>query len=975
MDEAGYQLSGLFGYFWSPMRGLVFCSGNENALIYPNSSYRSKIFYTNDGGVTWLSANVNCTGGLGGGSWGRMLMWNDSTGWLTNLPANISCKTTDSGKTWLQLNTNGGDDVYLDAKDSVQFLIDAMAISKMTDSIWIKSSYFRTGPWTFAVTKDAGNTWATHGISSNPESSGIFASPSWGLVFTGHEAGVPLVSRDSGSTWSVIPQLLQLQWPNSTTGDVEGGLKSAYMQLDVYGSERGLYRSIDSGKTWENIGGPSNHNDTRFCVIDCNGAEVVAFDDSGGIWLTTDGGDGAVTYENAHPKFSSNPVLAVSPLCQSIINGFRIYNDHCDSIVILSLTVLDTNDAGVRAGALGLDSVPTFPLTMKSGADDSLLFHWNPLGTFLSDTLRVNVHYFSQTTHTTGDTILTIIGKSNPIAPQLSSRVTSVDFVPISTCSSRDTTITFTNPGCAPDTITALALSGSGFTGPKDSLPIIVPPGDSVSLAVSFLPPDSGSFQSQLGLHVTSMGLTENPVVTLSGKAMQGLGILDVRNTSIAAGSFSFCAGDTTITDTIANTGCDTLVISKLSFSGDTAFSLVSASGDSLLAPGTVRVFTFTFAPRAKGAHAATLAFHSQNIVNDPGHDTVIALAGTGLPGTTILSADTTTRNFGALYACESRDITITLYNPGCDTLVVDSASVTNGSFATDAIFPVIILPGDSVTVPVHLTSTGTTLSTITSAVTFFSNANQGSSTATVPMQASIIQPAQLHLALSQPQSGENRDMVTFYLTLTGTGNDSAVNAITFNLMHNNDLLSFLSASGVTVTGTGGTPALQVQHILISPLLFKEGAGGGWADTIGSLTFQVYLTDSTETPLTLSNISFNNSLNLPNDCIASIDDASSGFTYTYQCGEQIIQDAMNSIPFSITSIVPNPAQNEITISGAGLQSTTVALYDVLGREQDVRGTSLQNGVSLDVSNIPSGNYYLRMSESGFVQTRKIAIER
>ena len=126
------------------------------------------------------------------------------------------------------------------------------------------------------------------------------------------------------------------------------------------------------------------------------------------------------------------------------------------------------------------------------------------------------------------------------------------------------------------------------------------------------------------------------------------------------------------------------------------------------------------------------------------------------------------------------------------------------------------------------------------------------------------------------------------------------------------------------------------------PLLFKEGAGGGWADTIGSLTFQVYLTDSTETPLTLSNISFNNSLNLPNDCIASIDDASSGFTYTYQCGEQIIQDAMNSIPFSITSIAPNPAQNEITITGTGMQSTTLELYDVLGRERDVRSTSLQN---------------------------------
>jgi hypothetical protein len=535
----------------------------------------------------------------------------------------------------------------------------------------------------------------------------------------------------------------------------------------------------------------------------------------------------------------------------------------------------------------------------------------------------------------------------------------------------KDTSIVFTNNGCAPDTITSLTLTGTGFTGPNDTLPIIVPPGDSVTLRYTFVPPDSGAFTGQASLIVVSIGLTENPSVGLSGNGVQGLGILDVRSTSLQAGSFSFCTGDTTITDTISNTGCDTLVISNINFAGDTAFSLVSVSGDSLLLPGATRVFQFTFAPRVKGAQSSTLTFHSRNIVNDAGHDTTITLAGIGLGGIKILSANTSLRNFGALYECETRDTTITLSNTGCDTLVVDHDSLSNGTFVTDTTFPLTILQNDSVSIRISLVANP---ADTTDTRYIFSNANTGDSIITIPLTLRLIPPAQLVLDLSPSDTATDGDTVTCYVLLEGQVPAGVISGLHFDITHNDDLLTYESANGITETGTGGTPALQVLH-------FSAGSQAGsltYADTIGTITFQVYLSDSSFTPLTLSNVSFTNSLELAANCIASITDSGASFTYLYRCGEPLIQDAMLGIlPFSIQSIVPNPAENEIEISVLGGVPATqlqIEMYDALGRRQDVRSTSLQGGISLDVTNVPSGIYFIRVSSGGYVESRSVVVQ-
>ena len=109
------------------------------------------------------------------------------------------------------------------------------------------------------------------------------------------------------------------------------------------------------------------------------------------------------------------------------------------------------------------------------------------------------------------------------------------------------------------------------------------------------------------------------------------------------------------------------------------------------------------------------------------------------------------------------------------------------------------------------------------------------------------------------------------------------------------------------------------------------------------------------------------------------------------CADTLLLDAMEGKPlFTIQSIVPNPAQSEITVrvvsADPGGQVAAVGdhhaigyeLFDALGESSisgiyntDVRSTSLR----IDVSSLPAGTYYLRLSENGYVETRKVAIAR
>ncbi len=625
-----------------------------------------------------------------------------------------------------------------------------------------------------------------------------------------------------------------------------------------------------------------------------------------------------------------------------------------DSVVFHPDSVQFTDITFMNSGTFIPDSTPKdFPISFKPS---------------IADTERGNIFIYwfdGETRHT--DTIPTQgVGVTDTRTFAI-----HADTLSIRMCDSTTGTITITNTTCGTLTLDSLSLPNGVVFGPglNPALPIVLASGGSDSLIVHLALGRAGSTDLRVGdtalQAIASMQFTEHgsssdfdTTLMLNVHVGRGIPAVTLSTPSLNFGSVTTCGQSVTLPVVLSSTACDTLTCSgavpALPYTLTKSFL-------SSVPVGVSDTALVTFTPTATGQFNDTLT-----ITTNAGMETV-PLQGVGIAGAKVLSVDTSLRDFGALYACQSRDTTILLRNTGCDTLIVDSGNVTNGSYVTDANYPIILPPDSSATVQVSLAADSAGMS---GTLEFFSNANQGNSMVTIPLTASIIPPAHLELALSPSDTATAGSVVRCYVILEGKVPTGAISGLHFDITHNDDLLTYESASGVTMLGTGGTPALQV-------LQFSAGSPAGsltYADTIGTITFRVYLSDSSYTPLTLSNVSFTNSLELAANCVASIADSGASFTYLYSCGEPLIQDGMlGTLPFVITGIVPNPAQDEITVQLSGNEQPEIEMYDALGRGQDVRSTSLQSGVLLDVSNVPSGIYFLRLSMDGYMESRSIVI--
>jgi hypothetical protein len=221
-------------------------------------------------------------------------------------------------------------------------------------------------------------------------------------------------------------------------------------------------------------------------------------------------------------------------------------------------------------------------------------------------------------------------------------------------------------------------------------------------------------------------------------------------------------------------------------------------------------------------------------------------------------------------------------------------------------------------------------------------------------------------------------DTIDIPVYLNGNATLSGVTLATASLALNSEVLepiAFIpSLAGVSLAGplsySGGTGTEGTETV---PLQINNLQLNG-ETMIGTLRCIIYLSDSLQTSVSLASASITSD---DPRCLALSTSTDAVTISITGCGDSTLARFMQTgSPFTIESIVPNPAQNKITVDLSRKSEAPIVydLFDELGRSW-FHGLISGLQTSFSVTSLASGSYYIRVSTDGYVQTQKIQIER
>ncbi len=338
-----------------------------------------------------------------------------------------------------------------------------------------------------------------------------------------------------------------------------------------------------------------------------------------------------------------------------------------------------------------------------------------------------------------------------PGAPSPATATVTFD-VPVAVgATAQSAPLTETNGGVGPLTIQTLTnaadftASGSCVT----ALPVVLAPGQSCQVVVTFAPGANTPTNTPLNETITIATDAGNITITARGTAI-GPGIL-INPTVLNFGVQPLNATSQQHFVTVTNTGQVALTISTIvsggTNPGDFAFPVPNVTppgppcvNGTVLQPNAICALTAQFTPSAAGARSATITLTDNSPV--AGSTQVITLQGTGTVPT--ISLSTNSINFGGIAPnSTSGPQTITVTNTGLATLTVSNVSLggTNpGNFSlasgTTCIDTTVQLNASCAVV---VTFTPNSTNSFTASVSITSNASNGTQTVTLTGSGAVV--------------------------------------------------------------------------------------------------------------------------------------------------------------------------------------------------------------------------------------------
>ncbi len=933
-------------------------------FIGTDDGVNEKLWKTTDGGITW-NPKLNQPHQ---GTWfyPSSVSFKDSLHGWCSLYGGIY-ETRDGGQTWIQILADTGlFTVYYCPYNSYiykgpitsEYSTDEGATWRMFDSRNIDVGYMMNangvgvathyGPYaSYLITRDFGKTWLDLGYQMFEAFQGI-SIPGTNIFFVVHDSDWWSQLSD---VWGLNPSGMGgggggsgYLNPRTSTGCIAGTLCELYVQ-----TSDGIVVSTDSGWNWTFIGGPGNLVDTRFFV---KGEDVYAGDEFGGLWHLNQ----EALAPSLQTALNEDTIeLGNFNNCSKYDTSFSLANLlTCDDIVIDSI-YMGTSPAIIPT------SVPSGFHALKIGMADTIKLHFNPIGdtSFLSS-VNVVAQLDSQ------KYVFHIPVRASSYTNR-NALIYPHDTLHAQACVDSVSFLQFTNNGCHPlviDSISTppdLSISSSNFPRRIDSGTII---------GIHLNSSQSGDRNESLTVYyhiyngVDTLHL--DSTLTILVEISPGIPTASFSTSSLDFGMVSTCGGSATLPVVLSSTGCDTLTCNATAPS--TPF-LLAKSFSSALPVGMLDTALVTFTPTQPGAFYDTIV-----ITTNAGIDTV-PIRGLGVPGLVSLNVPATTLSLPQVIAgCYGDTLLFSFSNAGCASITIDSVTGLTLPFSSSPISNLPLATGDTATFNIYYTPSLAGSQSETTHI-YYHGPDGVEHDTVVTIAATAIEPPNVSVFLKPGSlSAVSQGMVSIPVYAVSTTSATGVGDISFRLDLRTDLLT--PESIVSPIVGSGTAPLQTDA---NGTTFNVTLPAGFtisSDTIlATVSCRAYVTDTIATTINLTSASSSDGRA---QCLSFTSGGNESFTFVPECGTtELTHYLATGSVFSILSIVPNPAQNEIRVSVTGLtvSGMGVELFDMLGRQQDAKPTLLPNEIVVDVSSIPAGAYYLRLAASGYVQTRKVSIER
>ncbi len=215
-------------------------------------------------------------------------------------------------------------------------------------------------------------------------------------------------------------------------------------------------------------------------------------------------------------------------------------------------------------------------------------------------------------------------GPTGPPVPDIAANPGSLSFGPVVTGESGSASVTVSNDGTGPLSVSATTLGGADaslFSIDAGGGAFVLTPGSSQDIDLSFSPSALGSFSATLTIDSDD---PDEPslVVPLSGDGVSAPPPdITVNPTSVAFGSVvTGSSGSASVLVSNDGTGDLSVTATTLGGTDPSLFSIDAGGGAFTLAPGANRLIDLSFSPTALGSFSATLTIDS----DDPDEPSVV---------------------------------------------------------------------------------------------------------------------------------------------------------------------------------------------------------------------------------------------------------------------------------------------------------------------------------------------------------------